>query len=100
MAPVLCPEARAHLHFVVKHFLPHHVASAVIGDDVQQPAGEGRSAWAGAHSAHGAAPLQPSLPGGPLLLEWCLSQGWEWTPLHPPERGGDPAQPAPPYVWM
>lgn len=32
----------AHLHFIIKYLLPHHIALVIIRDDVQQP-GEERS---------------------------------------------------------
>lgn len=30
----------AHLYFIIKHFLPHHIALVIIRDDVQQPGEE------------------------------------------------------------
>lgn len=30
----------AHLHFIIKYFLPHHIALVIIRDDVQQPGEE------------------------------------------------------------
>lgn len=30
----------AHLYFIIKHLLPHHIALAISRDDVQQPGNE------------------------------------------------------------
>lgn len=62
----------AHLHFIIKYFLPHHIALVIIRDDVQQP-GEERSISKVSHSRV----CQPlgAEPAGPIPDPWGAGSG-------------------------